>query len=207
MAVHYYVESAFYFRPVSHFLLQWLFKSKGSLVQHTDSSNWMLFRRRAFLSRIGTLLWTGTYAQKLSSLSGFCVPVIAWDWVDFSACSEAPMEAERFSVDHSQRFCPGSAVCLLWLAWMSQQGRTRCPRSSLICLIEEVSVMTEISISLFPSVMEMKWHGHLDSEHVLEANSIKCKEVQWNQDILRIRGERQEVWSEVRCHQGREGYR
>lgn len=42
----------FIFVPFSHFLLQWLFKWKGSLVQHTDSSNWMLFRRRMFISRI-----------------------------------------------------------------------------------------------------------------------------------------------------------
>lgn len=67
--------------------------------------------------------------------------------------------------------------------------------------------MTEISNALFPSVMEMKQYCHLDSEHVLEAHSIKCKEVQRNPDIWRNRGARQEVWSEVRFHQGREGYR
>lgn len=77
----------------------------------------------------------------------------------------------------------------------------------MIYLLEEVSLMTEISNSLFPFVMEMKWNCHLDSECVLEANSIKCKEVQYSQDIRRNRGEGQGVRSEVRCHHGREGHR
>lgn len=39
--------------------------------------------------------------------------------------------------------------------------------------------------------------------YVLEANSSKCKETQWNQEVMRSRMEGEKAWSGVRSPQGR----